>query len=81
LRKKKGRGKDAVATGGACSKGAWPWKKLGGHGEEHGSLLLPLPWEDCCTMEKKTGRLWQLEKNGGVGMQNSPSARREGCYL
>jgi hypothetical protein len=41
--RKKGRGKDAMAAGGACSKGAWPWKNLGGHGEEHGSLLLP--WE------------------------------------
>jgi hypothetical protein len=39
LRKKKGRGKDAMAAGGACSKGDWPWKKMGGHGEEHGSLL------------------------------------------
>ena len=60
-----------------------PWgrggSRPGRHGEEHDSLLL-LPWEDCCVMEKKTGRLWRLEKMEGweckiAQVQRSPRVR------
>jgi hypothetical protein len=41
-------------------RGRRPWR-----GKEPCSLLL-LPWDACCAMEKKTGRLlWRLEKNEG----------------
>jgi hypothetical protein len=49
----------------AEGRSSCPWSRGGSrpgrHVEERGSLLL-LPWEDCCAMEKKTGRLWRLEK-------------------
>jgi hypothetical protein len=47
----------------------------GRHGEEHGSLLL-LPWDACCAMEKKTGRLlWRLEKNEGWECKNASTCK------
>ena len=77
MRKKKGRGKDAMDAGGACSKGAWPWKKLGGHGEEHDSLRAA-----AVNREEETCWLKEEERVAARGVDaNFPNCKGRHFYL